>query len=176
MNNFQQNLLVVVALGLCGLCVYQWHGQTQQRTAIENLNQVVYERNVAIQGYTNSIKTMDQHIARLDAEVSILRQTAATNELLIVSQKREVNELQFQNEALTNQIAEYKNAVAALESKLKESYDGIKKQNEAIRELADQRDEFVKKFNDSVKDRNDIVAKYNDLAAQVEKLQGGNKK
>ena len=28
MKNFQQNLLIVLALGLCGLCVYQWYGQT----------------------------------------------------------------------------------------------------------------------------------------------------
>ena len=32
-----------------------------------------------------------------------------------------------------------------LEAKLKEAYDGIKKQNEAMKELVAQRDEFVQK-------------------------------
>jgi len=58
---------------------------------------------------------------------------------------------------------------------LTEAYDGIKKQNEALKELAAQRDEYVKKFNDSVKDRNDVVAKYNDLVQKVDKQQSGGK-
>ena len=34
-----------------------------------------------------------------------------------------------------------------------EAYDGIKKQNGALKELTAQRDEFVQKFNDSIKER-----------------------
>ena len=41
MKNFQQNLLIALALGLCAMCVYQWHGQTVQRAQIENLNRAV---------------------------------------------------------------------------------------------------------------------------------------
>jgi uncharacterized coiled-coil DUF342 family protein len=104
-----------------------------------------------------------------------LRSAAKTNEQAIVLQKGEINKLQLTSEGLTNQISEYKQAVDSLETKLKEAYAGIQKQNDALKELAAQRDEFVKKLNDSVKDRNDIVNKYNDLAAQVEKLQKGSK-
>jgi uncharacterized coiled-coil DUF342 family protein len=115
-------------------------------------------------------------VAELTARMTELRQSAQTNEQLLAEQRREVSKLQLNNEGLTNQIGEYKKAVDTLEAKLKESYAGIQKQNDALKELVAQRDEFVKKFNDSVKDRNDVVIKYNDLAAQVEKLQGGNKK
>ena len=55
-----------------------------------------------------------------------------------------------------------------LESKLKEAYAGIDKQNEAITNLVAQRNDFVKKYNDEVKDRNDIVAKYNELVKQIQ--------
>jgi chromosome segregation ATPase len=175
MKNFQQNLLILLALGLCGLCVYQWYGQTVQRNQIGQLNQTVYEKSAAIQGYTNSIASMDHQIAQMGSELSQLRSAARTNEQLIVFQKGEINKLQLTAEGLTNQISEYKQAVNGLETKLKEAYAGIQKQNDALKELATQRDEFVKKFNESVKDRNDIVNKYNDLAAQVEKLQKGNK-
>ena len=176
MKNFQQNLLILLALGLCCLCAYQWHGQTVQRNQIGALNQMVYEKSAAIQGYTNSIATMDHQIAQMGLDLSQLRAAAKTNEQVMVSQKGEINKLQLTTEGLTNQISEYKQAVNGLETKLKEAYAGIQKQNDALKELAAQRDEFVKKFNDSVKDRNDIVTKYNDLAAQVEKLQGGSKK
>ena len=67
MKNFQQNLLIIVALSLCGLCIYQWYGQTLQRNEIHKLEQSVYDQSAAIQSYTNSIKTMDRQIAQMDA-------------------------------------------------------------------------------------------------------------
>jgi len=59
--------------------------------------------------------------------------------------------------------------VDKLEARLKDAYDGIRKQNDAIKQLTTQRDEFVQKLNDSIKDRNDIVTKYNDLVKSMEK-------
>jgi len=173
MKNFQQNLLILLALSLCALCVYQWHGQTVQRTEFEKSNQIVYEKTAAIQGYTNSIKTMDHQIAQMGAELAQLRTAAKTNEQLMVFQKGEINKLQATAGGLTNQIGEYKKAVDTLEANLKEAYAGIQKQNESLKELVAQRDEFVKKFNDSVKERNDIVNKYNDLVDRVQKQQSG---
>jgi len=171
MKNFQQNLLIIVALSLCGLCVYQWYGQTVQRNEIRKLEQSVYEQSAAIQSYTNSIRTMDRQIAQMDARLTELKGEVKTNADLVINQRREINRMQITGEGLTNQIAEYKVAVTNLQTKLKEAYDGIQKQNEAMKELAAQRDEFVKKFNDEVKDRNDVVNKYNDLVRQVEKSQ-----
>ena len=113
-----------------------------------------------------------RQIAQMDARITELKAEAKTNADLVITQKREINRLQATADGLTNQIAEYKSAVESLQGKLKEAYDGIQKQNEAMKELVAQRDEFVKKFNDSVKERNDVVAKYNELAAQVEKSQG----
>jgi chromosome segregation ATPase len=173
MKNFQQNLLIVLALGLCGLCVYQWYGQTAQRVQIEKLNQAMYEKASAIQGYTNSIHALDGQIAQMDARLSELKENVKTNDQLVLTQKREIARLQSANEGLTNEIAEYKKGVATLEARLKDAYDGIKKQNEAIKELVAQRDEFVAKFNDSVKDRNGVVAKYNELVDKVTKQQNG---
>ena len=176
MKTFQQNLLIMVALSLCGLCVYQWYGQTLQRNEIQKLEQTVYDKSAAIQGYTNSIRTMDRQIAQMDARLTELKGEAKTNADLIISQRRELNRLQITAEGLTNQITEYKGAVSNLQGKLQESYDGIQKQNQAMKELVAQRDEFVNKFNDEVKDRNDVVNKYNDLVRQVEKNQAANSK
>lgn len=169
MKNLQQNLLIVVALSLCALCVYQWYGQTLQRNELQTVDQLVYEKSAAIQGYTNSIRTMDQQIAEMDARITALKVDAKTNSDLLVAHVRQINQLQVLSEGLTNEVTEYKVAVTNLQTKLKEAYDGIQKQNEAVKELAAQRDEFVKKFNDEVKDRNEVVNKYNELVRQVEK-------
>jgi chromosome segregation ATPase len=175
MKNFQINLLIVLALGLCGLCVWQWYEQTVQRTEIQTLNQMVYDRNAAIQGYTNSIATLNHQVNQMDARLTEIKAVATTNEQLVISQKAEIVQLQFANENFTNEIAQYKAVVDALESKLKEAYAGIDRQNEAISNLVVQRNDLVQKYNDEVKDRNDIVNKYNELAKQVEKQQGSEK-
>jgi chromosome segregation ATPase len=173
MKNLQQNLFIIVALGLCGLCVSQWYGQTLQRNEIQALEQTVYGKSAAIQGYTNSIRTMDRQIAQMDARITELKAQAKTNAEFVIAQKREFNRLQATAEGLTNEISEYRAAVEGLQGKLKEAYDAIKRQNAAMKELEAQRDEFVNKLNDSVKDRNAVVAKYNDLVGQVQRAQAG---
>jgi chromosome segregation ATPase len=157
----------------CGLCAYQWYGQTLQRIEITRLNQMVFEKSTAIQGYTNSIATMDHQIATMQAQLAELRATLSTNEALVVTQSHEITRLETAHEGLTNAIVQYKNAVGGLEEKLKEAYEGIQKQNESLRQVVIQRDEFVQKFNDSVKARNEIVTKYNDLVDRVQKQDGG---
>jgi chromosome segregation ATPase len=168
MKNFQVNLLIALALALCGLCAWQWYEQTVQRDEIQTLNQLVYDRNAAIQGYTNSIATLNHQVNQMDARLTEIKATAATNEQLIISQKAEIAQLQFENGNLTNEIVQYKEAVGALESKLKEVYAGVDRQNEAITNLVAQRNDLVQKYNDEVKDRNNIVEKYNELVKRIQ--------
>src|SRR5690242_1346943 len=121
MKSFQQNLLVVLALALCGLCAYQWYVQTQQRIAITNLNHEVYGKSLAIRDYTNSIETLNHQISQFDAQISDLRSTAKSNQALVAVQAREIDQLKATTLALTNEISEYRNGVSTLESKLKEA-------------------------------------------------------
>jgi|HubBroStandDraft_1064217.scaffolds.fasta_scaffold757266_1 chromosome segregation ATPase len=171
MKNFQQDLLIVLALGLCGLCVYQWYAQTVQRTEIQTQNQMVYDRDAAIQSDTNSIATMNAQIAQMDERITEIKAAAATNEQLVVSQKAQIFQLQFDNENLTNEVQQYTNAMDQLTAKLKNAYTGIQQQNQAITNLLSQRDDLAKKYNAEVQDRNDVVAKYNDLVKQMGKSQ-----
>ena len=175
MKNFQANLLIVLALALCGLCAWQWHEQTVQRDEITTMNGILYDKNVAIQDATNSIATLDHQVAQMDARITGIKAAAATNEQLVVSQKARLAQLQFKNASLTNEVAQYRVAVDTLESKLKDAYADVEQQNAAITNLVAQRDDFVKKFNAEVKDRNDVVAKYNDLVKQVQVQPSGSK-
>jgi chromosome segregation ATPase len=168
MKNFQQTLLLILALALCGLCAWQWHAQTVQRTTIEDLNKMVYNRNASIQAYTNSIATLNGQVAEMDGRITELKAAMATNEQLVVSQKAQIEQLQFQNDDFTNQIAQYKVALDTLESRLKDAYAGIDKQNETITNLLSERNDLVKRYDDLATNRNDIVLKYNALVKQVE--------
>jgi len=173
MKNFHQNLLIALALGLCGLCTFQWYNQTVQRKEVQSLNQLVYEQATAIQGYTNSISNMDHQIAQLDARIAELKETIKTNTQTMQAQKREISQLELTNGSLTKEVAEYKKATEDLQAKLNYAFDMEKKLNDSMQELVKQRDEFVQKYNDSVKDRNDVVAKYNALVDQVNKQNSG---
>ena len=175
MKNFQSNLLIVLALALCALCAFQWYEQTIQRNEITAMNGMLYEKNTAIQGYTNSLATLNHQVNQMDARLTEIKAVVATNEQLVISQKADIAQLQFANLNLTNEITQYKSAVDTLETKLKDAYAGIDKQNTTITNLIAQRNGLVQKYNDEVKDRNDVVAKYNELAEQVKKLQGGGK-
>jgi len=172
MKNFQQNLLVILAIGLCGLSAYQWYYQTVQRSELQDLNQVTYEKSVAIRDFTNSIATLNHQISQMDSNLTELRSAARTNAETMVAQKRELGRLQTVSDGLSNELAQYKDAVGTLTNKLAEAYTGIEKQNAALKDLAAQRNDFVQKYNDEVKDRNNVVSNYNALAAQVQKLQG----
>ena len=171
MKNFQQNLLI--ALALCVMCAWQWYEQTVQRTTIQALNQMVYDRNATIQGNTNSIATLNSKVDDLDTRVAGLKATVATNEQVMVSQKAQITLLQFDHENDTNEIAQYKVAVDTLESKLKDAYAGIDKQNVTITNLLSERNDLVQKYDELATNRNDIVLKYNALVKQVESGQDG---
>jgi hypothetical protein len=44
----------------------------------------------------------------MDARLTEIKAVAATNEQLVISQKAEIEQLQFANDNLTNEIAQYK--------------------------------------------------------------------
>jgi chromosome segregation ATPase len=171
MKNFLQNLLIVLALGLCGLCAWQWYLQTRLHLQGEALQQTVFNQAAAIQGYTNSIKNMDAEIAGLSARINELKQAAMTNEQLALEQKREIIRLRSSSELMSNQIVQYKDVVDKMEAKFKEASEGILKQNDAIKRLAAERDDAIHKYNDSIKERNALAEKYNGLVDRFTKLQ-----
>jgi chromosome segregation ATPase len=173
MKDFLQNLLIALALCLCGMCAWQWNFQTNQRGQLEEQNRVIFQRDEAIQGFTNSMHTMDGKIAEMDQRITELTATNATNRQLLLRRDLEVFRLTSAIDTLTNQISQYSNAVADLQTKLKDAYDGVQKQNEAISNVVAQRDDFFKKLNDSIQERNGIVTKYNDVVNRLNQMQAG---
>jgi chromosome segregation ATPase len=171
MKNFHQNLLLFLSFCLCGLCIYQWYVLSTQRGTIDKLAHTVSAREGALLAASNTIRTADHQIAQMDADLAELQATNQTDRQRLDAQDRQLAQLQTELDARTNLVAEYTQTITALEAKLKDAYSGITRQNEALRQVAAQRDEFVAKYNAGVKDRNDIVAKYNDLVKQIEKQQ-----
>jgi uncharacterized phage infection (PIP) family protein YhgE len=170
MKSFQQNLLMALAFALCGLCAWQWHFQTVQRGWLADKNREINQRETAIEGYTNSLNKMNQQFTRMDQTIAglndDLKQSLKTNGEFIILQKRQIARLGASNDTLLSDMAQYTNAVAALQSSLDTAYDGIKKQNAVVEQLAAQRDEFIQKYTNMVNKYNDTVSQYNDLVGK----------
>ena len=172
MKNFQQNLLILLALALCGLCAWQWYVQTLLHSEGTELQNTIFKQATEIEDYTNSIKNMNSEIAGLSTRINELKQASMTNDQADSRQKREILRLRSSGGAMSNEIVQYKDMVDKFAAKLKEASDGITKQNDAIKELAAERDNAIRKYNDSVKDRNALAEKYNNLVERFNKLQG----
>jgi len=164
MKNPLQSLLMLLALGLCALCSWQWYGQVQQRKEMTKVAQANYDQSVAIQGYTNSINTMDKQIAQMDARITELKDTIKTNNV-------EISGLREEGIRLTTTVGQYSNTVEALNGQIKIANESIIRQNEALKGLVTERDEYVARLNETIKDRNDVVVKYNELVKKLEQLQ-----
>jgi uncharacterized coiled-coil DUF342 family protein len=171
MKNLQQNLLMLLALGLCALCAWQWYVQTLLHNEGAALQKTIFKQATQIQGYTNSIKNMDAEIAGLSTRINELKQAAMTNEQAASEQKREILRLRSAGDMMSNQIVQYKEVVDKLEERLKEASEGIQKQNDAIKQLVAGRDDAIKKYNDSIKERNALAEKYNGLVERFKNLQ-----
>ena len=142
MKKFLQHLLVILALGLCGLCTWQWHGQVQQHKALTTLSQTIADQTAEIQRATNSVAVLDQQLAQMDARLTELRNTAQSNRFEIVAGRGE-------NQRLAGVLAQ--------------ANENIRQQNENLKSVVAQRDTFLQRLNDAIQDRNAVVAKYNAL-------------
>ena len=159
-----QSLLIVFAIGLCGLCTWQWYGQMRQQNQLNALAQTNYDQTVSIQGYTNSINTMDHEIAQLDARLTELRDGVKSNIAVIFALRKD-------NNRLTSLTDQYSNTVVVLAVRIKQADDIIRRQNENMKNIVQERDEYVNRLNQSIKDRNAIVTQYNALVKQIEATQ-----
>lgn len=185
MKPIQTKLLLAQAFCLCCLCAWQWYVQSVQQVRIQNLGQFAAKQAAALQEATNTLALMDHQIAERDNRITAFKHTVETNDTLVASLRHEIQVLRVDGEEMTRIVGTYQKAVDELTAKLKTGYDGIQKQNDAIKKLISQRDELVTRLNDTVRERNGIVerlneslkdrealvVRYNELVKQVERMQ-----
>ncbi len=171
MKNLLQNLLVGLSLCLCAMCAWQWYVQAQLHVQGDALQQTAQKQSADIQGYTNRIQSMDAEIAGLSTRVEELKKSLDATIMKNKALENEAFTLRGTAGVLSNEMDQYKEIVGKMEAKLESAADGIKKQNEAIKTIAADRDAAITRANDTMKDRNALVEKYNSLVERWNKLQ-----
>ena len=166
MKNPLQNLLIACALGLCALCLWQWHVQVGQYRELATLTQSCAQQSAEIQRTTNSLAVLDLQIAHQDALLRELR-TA------VQAHRTELGELRGETNRLGTALAQIQ---ATAESRIQQANATIRQQNELLKNLAAQRDDFVQRLNELIQDRNAVVTKYNDLVKRAAESGGSTNK
>ena len=162
MKNSLQNLLIGCALGLCVLCLWQWHVQVRQYRELAALPQTLANQSADIQRYTNSLAVLDLQIAQQVAQLRELRNSAHADQLDRLTLRGETNRL----------TATLTQTQAAAELHIQQANATIRQQNELLKNLATQRDDYVKRLNEVILDRNAAVTKYNDLVKSAAESAG----
>jgi len=140
MKNLLQNLLIFFALGLCVLLAVQWHRESLLRQQLQRSDNTT--RSVS-----ETIGSLQSDVSRLEAEITRiegLRQQLATN---AVAREAEVTRLEAEVESLRTALTKANQNIAV--------------QNDALKQLADERDDAVQRYNQLAVDYNTLVERWN---------------
>jgi len=164
------NLLLVLALGLCGLCAYQWMREGRVYAALGSVNDELYKKREAIQGLEQTVKRNQSDMARLEGIRAELNQTIRTNTARIAELGNYVEKLENETDSQRATIGNYKEALDTANERIQKQNEDIQKQNDAIKVLAQQRDEKVAELNRLVGEYNTLVTNFNKLQEDMTKL------
>lgn len=159
-------LLVVLALGLCGLCAFQWVRETRLRQRVEALEgekvQVAEEKAAAeAQG-----QRFQQEIQRIESERAALFRTVETNNARVVALKAEATAAKQDVDRLAKQVAALQEALDRVNSNTERANEQIARLNTDLRRLADERNKAVERFNELAARRDEELKRYNELVTQ----------
>lgn len=173
-------LLVFITFGLCALCVYQWRREDRYRGHIADLVKRLEAENAAKVEALRKVREYEKEIARLtelraEVEAKLVEITREYNDLTHDSVARGITIAIYMREFL-QMSAGYSAAQIALgrggdavrerNTTVGAQNDAISKQNELLKQLANERDAAISKLNARTRDFNELVEKYNKLAKQ----------
>lgn len=172
-----QTLLVIIALGLCGICTVQWQREAQLRGRIEQLvRQLEAENKLRVQA-EQKVEEYGREIERLNGlrseiETKLLTTTEELRDRTVDQLARGYSIALHMNEAIraTSELQAYKQLAGQGTEALKKHNETVFAQNSAIekanaqlRQLARERDEAISQLNERTKAFNELVEKYNKL-------------
>lgn len=147
-------ILIVLALGLCGLCAVQWVRETRLRVRVDELQgerQKLNDEKVAVEAQG---KRFQDDIQRIEKERSASLQREE-------EVKKERNELKVALNGANLALERTNKVLNIYVEGLQKANDAIRQQNEGVTRLkAD--------YSKLVEDRNQVVGKFNELAKQHE--------
>lgn len=167
MKNGLQNLLIALALALCGLCAWQWHREAKLRQEIQRLTDSVQDHRERIQGLEGTLKRSEEEVKRLESLRVELVENLKSNRAHIAQLTKDLARTEEELEKSARKIEDYKRALDTANQSIIKQNEDIKRQNEEVKKLVEERNDAVVKYNKLVAEFNDLAKKWNALQEQL---------
>jgi chromosome segregation ATPase len=153
MNTFLKNLLLVFALGLCVLVVWQWRRELGLRAELKTIGSQVSALRAEIGRAEDEVVRLDELKRRYEGVAATNSTTGQQWELRAQTAAREV-------ERLTKQLA-------VVQVAFDQANTNIMRQNAELKQLAEDRNETVARFNELAADYNELAGRWNELQGRL---------
>lgn len=182
------NLLILLALALCGLVGWQWIRETRLFNENRKLKEELQQEHQTNHQQQKAITELQNEITRIENERRSSAAINKTNQAKIAELARDLNRAENEARSHSNKVTYYKvafesatNQVAianANTSKANEIILSMRKAVEDRNDIALRLNELNKKFGELMTERNEIVDKFSAFVKEVEnerKRDGGKK-
>lgn len=178
MKRLLTTLLILISLGLCGVCLVQWQRESRLRGHIDDLaKRLIAENNMRIDA--------ERKVREYEREIARLTELRAEVEAKLVEVSREYNDLSADSVARGISIAIYMRELAQVQHGLEATQlafgkgsealkehnsvvtsqnSAMEKQNQLLKQLVEERNDAISKLNARTREFNELVEKYNKLA------------
>jgi hypothetical protein len=165
------SLLIVLALGLCGLVAYQWYRDADLRKQLAERGKQMQAMNEQKHEIEVTGKRVEEELKRVEQLKERLTEQDKTNKVELSRTKRDLAEANLKLERATKQGDAYKVAYEKMATDIKAQNESMKKLNEAYLNVVNVQKDTVEKYKKLATDCEDLNARYNKLFEQAEKLQ-----
>jgi chromosome segregation ATPase len=169
MNKLLPNLLIVIALALCGFNVVQWVREAKLHGDKQVLSDTIHKKLETIQNLELHVKRTEAEITRLDGIRQTLNENVKSNRLEIASLTKQLDKVEKELELTKRQGEVYKDALDTANEAIRRQNEDIKKQNEDLKQLVEDRNGIAEKFNKLTQDYNELVGKWNQQQEELRK-------
>ena len=165
------SLLIVLALGLCGLVAYQGYRDADLRKQLAERGKQMQAMNEQKHEIEVTGKRVEEELKRVEQLKERLTEQDKTNKVELSRTKRDLAEANLKLERATKQGDAYKVAYEKMATDIKAQNESMKKLNEAYLNVVNVQKDTVEKYKKLATDCEDLNARYNKLFEQAEKLQ-----
>jgi chromosome segregation ATPase len=180
MKRLLTTLLVLISLGLCGVCLVQWQRETRLRGHILDLVKRLEAENTLRIEAERKVREYEKEIARLtelraEVEARLLEVTreytalsadSVARGIAIAIYMREVAQIQHGLESTQAAFGKGSAALKDHNSVVTTQNNAMEKQKDMLKQLVSERNDAISKLNARTREFNELVEKFNKLAKQ----------
>lgn len=161
MKNLLQNLLIFLALCLCGMLAFQWLRETGLRKDKQELTDREHDALVTITNLQASLRADQAEIKRLDGLKNQFMELVTSNQTQIAHLNERLDRLAVQKERASAEAAAYSNALQVANSNITRQNEDIRQLNQRLKDLADLHNDSVREYNALATNYTELVEKWN---------------